>query len=125
MTLLEAAIAMTIVGLVAVAALGEFASEIRAAGRAAGARVLQALVRDRLASLKIAPDDALTHLPDSLAQGVFPPPFSDYRWTAALTPDRGFAGLYHAEIVVRSPQGELALAARIYKTPPRHRAALP
>lgn len=118
-TLLEATIAMAIVGLIAVATLGEFATEVRVGGKAVDARVLQALARDRLSALLIAPTDLLVRLPDSLATGVFPPPFADHRWRAEVRPDRRVDGLFNLRVLVNSTRGEVALETRTFRAPAR------
>jgi len=115
LTLLEATIAMAIVGLVAVTVLSEFATEVRVGGKSAEARVLQALAQDRLSALLIAPTDFLIRLPDSLAAGAFPSPFGDHRWSAIVKPDRNIEGLLEARVVVRSSRGEVSLATRIFR----------
>src|SRR5688572_2545315 len=101
-TLLEATIAMAIVGLIAVATLGEFATEVRVGSKAVDARVLQALARDRLSALLLAPTDLLSRLPDSLAKGAFPVPFADHRWSAEVRRDRRIDGLFDLRVVVQS-----------------------
>jgi hypothetical protein len=106
---------MAIVGLVAVATLSEFATEVRAGSRAAEARVLLALAQDRLSALLIAPTDLLRRLPDSLAAGAFPRPFGGHRWEASVRLDRDVEGLFEARVVVRSVRGEFAHATRIFR----------
>jgi hypothetical protein len=116
-TLLEATIAMTIVGLIAVATLGEFATELRVGAKAAGALGLEALARDRVAALQITPTEMLAHLPDSLSKGTFPSPFSDHDWTVDLKTDRNTVGLIDVQVHVRSPRGQFRVATRFFRPP--------
>jgi hypothetical protein len=109
---------MAMIGLVAVASLGEFASELRAGSRAVEARVLQALTEDRQSALSLVPAEVLARLPDSLSAGVFPAPFSDYRWSADARSHREIQGLFDINIVISSKKGELALATRIFRPAP-------
>ena len=68
-TLLEAAVAMMIIGIASIGTLGAFAADLRAA--------------DRLSALEIA--GSWNHsVPDSLAHGRFAPPFDAYSWTASV-----------------------------------------
>jgi hypothetical protein len=118
-TLLEATIAMTIVGLIAVATLGEFATELRVGGRAVDARVLDALARDRLSRLLVTPGATLTRLPDSLSKGTFAAPFSDHHWVATVKADRSIEGLLELQVLVRSPDAEFAVTTKLFRPPPR------
>ena len=115
MTLLEAVVAMAIVGLVAVATLEGFSTEIRTGSKATEARVLEALARDRLASLQIAPLELLVRLPDSLARGAFPEPFRSHTWTASVRADRNLPSLLEASVLVRSRTGEIWLTTRLFR----------
>jgi type II secretory pathway pseudopilin PulG len=124
MTLLEATIAMVVIGLMAVAALGEFAAELRTGARSGDARVLHALAEDRLSALRVAPAEVLTHLPDSLSQGWFPPPFAEHRWIATVKPDRTLEGLYEVTVVIRAPSAQFAVSTRSFRVPPSPRGLL-
>jgi type II secretory pathway pseudopilin PulG len=124
MTLLEATIAMVVIGLMAVAALGEFAAELRTGTRSVDARVLHALAEDRLSALRVAPAVVLTRLPDSLSQGWFPPPFGEHRWTATVKPDRILEGLYEVTVAIRAPNAQFAVSTRLFRVPPSPRGLL-
>ena len=118
-TLLEATIAMAIVGLIAVATLSEFSTELRVGAKSTDARVMEALARDRLSALRVTPTELLERLPDSLSQGTFAAPFSDHDWSVDLTPDRNVAGLLDVQIQVRSPRGQFTVATRLFRPRPR------
>src|SRR5918999_2456349 len=83
-TLLEAAVAMAIVGVIALAALGAYAAELRAADKARQALPAVSLAEERLAAIDLTGARELRSLPDSLARGRFPAPFEQYEWTATV-----------------------------------------
>lgn len=118
-TLLEATIAMAIVGLVAVVALSEFSTEVRVSAKASESRVLQALAQDRLTALQLAPPEVLHRLPDSLKTGKYAPPFQAYSWQATVRPVRSVESLLDASITVVSKTGQLTVATRFHRPLPR------
>jgi type II secretory pathway pseudopilin PulG len=81
-TLLEAAVAMSIIALVGIGALAAFGADLRAAGHAQQALPGASLARERMAVLELAEPQTLRMLPDSLTHGTFGAPFSAYAWTA-------------------------------------------
>jgi type II secretion system protein I len=117
-TLLEAAVAMTIVGLVAAAALGAFGAELRAAARAQEALPAAALAEERLARLDLIDVRQFTALPESLATGRFDAPFSGYEWRASLAPVANEMSLYEMTVVVQWSSGSFTLARRRFRPPP-------
>ena len=124
-TLLEATIAMSIVGLVAVVALGEFSTELRVGVKAAEARLLQALAQDRVSALQVAPPEILYRVPDSLKTGAFPAPFDEYSWNVSIQPVRAVEGLAEARITVASKSSELTLTTRLFRPMPRTKQRRP
>jgi hypothetical protein len=100
-TLLEAVVAVTIVGLAAVSSLAAFGAELRAGGRAQRALELEALADEALARIRLLPVASLVSLPDSLRSGYFAPPFETYHWMSLVSPVIGEPGLYDVSIVVR------------------------
>jgi prepilin-type N-terminal cleavage/methylation domain-containing protein len=117
-TLIEATIAMAIVGLVAVATLSEFAAELRVSGTSVEVRVRQALVRDRISMMTLVNSDELRRVPDSLATGKFPRPFHDYQWSTRVEPNRHVDGLFEVTVTVRSSNGETSLTTRLFRPLP-------
>jgi type II secretory pathway pseudopilin PulG len=117
--MLEAVVALAIVGVAGVAALEAAGSEFRAAARAQAAYVGAALAADRLAALTLARADELTSLADSLARGTFPPPFAAYTWTASVRAAFGEPDLYEVAIAVRGTDLDYAVATRLYRPAPR------
>src|SRR5215217_6870753 len=77
-TLLEAVVALAIVGTIAIAVLGSFGAELRTASRVRDALPAVTLAEEQLARLSSADAATLAMLPDSLARGEFIAPFADY-----------------------------------------------
>ena len=117
-TLIEAALAVVIVGLAAVAVLGAFGAELRTGARARRALESRALAEQRLAALQLTPGLLLDRLPDSLAIGRFDRPFDAYSWKATSRLARSDEFLYDLTVQVAWNDGELSLESRIYRPPP-------
>jgi prepilin-type N-terminal cleavage/methylation domain-containing protein len=114
-TLLEAAVAMTIVGLVGAGALGAVAADLRAGARAQRLLPAAAFAQERMAILDLADPHALRMLPDSLAHGTLPKPFEDYSWRATVKEVRGEPTLVELAVQVEWPEGSYALSERRYR----------
>jgi prepilin-type N-terminal cleavage/methylation domain-containing protein len=117
-TILEAVVALAIVGLAGVSALEAVGGELRAAQRAADAYVTSALAQDRLAAVGLLASRDFAHLPDSLARGVFAPPFAAYRWTATAEPVSGERELYEVTVSIAGDRSTHALTTRMYRPVP-------
>jgi len=117
-TILEAVVALAIVGLSGVAALEAVAGETRSIDRAREAYTLSALAQDRLAVVTILAPEDLNPLPDSLARGAFPKPFNGYRWTTSLEPISGQRDLYDVSVAVTGARSDYRVTARIYRPRP-------
>lgn len=115
--LLEAVIALAIVGIASTAMLAAIAGEMRTAAHLRELLRAQALGEQRLALVELLPADALLRLPDSVARGRFPAPFADYRWSASSMSARGVPGLFDLEVRITWPDGDLRLATRAYRVP--------
>lgn len=115
--LLEAAVALLIIGLTAGAVLELRGAQLRALQRTPGMLAAVALAQDRLAAVRLLDPEQLSHVPDSLARGRFAPPFSDYRWRASISRS-GIESLYDARVEVTWSDGAFALASRIYAPSP-------
>ena len=116
-SLLEAVVALAIVGVTAVAALGSVGAEIRAAEDARIALEAEALAVQQLALIEILTGEDLQRLPDSLARGRFDPPFERYRWTASTTPVLGEEGLTAVQVDVEWSSGSFPLRTLLYRRP--------
>jgi prepilin-type N-terminal cleavage/methylation domain-containing protein len=117
-SLLEAVVALAIVGLAAVAALGAFAMELRTAGQAARALEGQALAESRLAAVRLLQRSELEPLADSLRNGRFPAPLQEYQWQASSerVPDR--EDLFQVVVAVHWTEGAYSLGTRLYRPRP-------
>ena len=78
--LMEAVVALAIIGIVAIALLATTAAQVRTADKAALLLTARTLADERMATLRMLSYDDLRALPDSLAAGEFPAPFDDYSW---------------------------------------------
>lgn len=125
-TILEAAVAVTIVGLAAVASLAAFGAELGAGDRARAALEVDALLEEANSSTRVLPVSVLLSLPDSLRAGNFDPPFERYRWNRLVRIVPGTPGLFEAtvSVVLRNEgsaqtgpggAGQRALTTRLYR----------
>ena len=121
--LLEAVVALLIVGLCAAAALELFASHLRAADRGPARLTAAALAEDRLAAVRLLEPVQLQRLPRSLAQGRFAPPLEQYRWRATVTP-ASERDLYDLRVEIAWPHGVFTLATREVVPSPPNRGGL-
>lgn len=111
-TLLEAVVALAIIGSTAVGVLGAFSANLRAADRARIALAASTLARTRLARLEIATARELASLPDSLARGTFAPPLERFHWSASSLAVLGEPDLYDLRVRVSWADGESELRTR-------------
>lgn len=109
--LLEAVVALVVVGLCAAAALELFASHLRAAALGPERLTVAALAQDRVTAIRLLEPRQLRHLPDSIARGQFPAPFAGYRWRAAVAPSME-DDLYDIRVDISGPDGTYAISGR-------------
>ena len=116
-TLLEAAVAMMIIGVISAGALSAFAADLRAADQAQRLLPAAALAQDRLAVLETTSlaDDVLA---DSLTRGRFAAPFDDYTWTASARSLLSLPGLIELKVDVSWSRGSFALTERRFEPHP-------
>ncbi len=117
-TLLEAVIALAIIGAAVVGVLGAFVGDVRAAERARAALTVSTLARSRLARLEIATATELATLPDSLAHGAFDTPFAGFLWNATSRAVPGEPDLYDLRVSVSWDDGHSELRSRRYRPVP-------
>ena len=103
--LLEAVVALAIIGLVAIGLLSATGAQMRTASKATVLLTARALAEDRLAALHLLDWEALNDVPDSLEAGAFAAPFEAFSWTIRVEPMEDEYDLFGAEIVV-SGDGE-------------------
>jgi Tfp pilus assembly protein PilV len=119
-TLLEAAVALAMIGAVSVAALAAFAAEMRTTEAARQALPAAFLARQRMAALELtATSTAMgsAAIPDSVAHGRFPVPFEAYAWSATVAATHENPSLYDATVDVTWDGGDFTLRTRLYKPP--------
>ncbi|MGH7517993.1 MAG: type II secretion system protein [Gemmatimonadales bacterium] len=120
-SLLEAVVALAIVGLAAVASTEAVAAHLRAAERTVTALEQEALVQDRLARTRLLAAEELAHLPDSMAGGKFEVPWDEVAWRAASEADRSRPGLFQVTVEIGSGASQRRIETRVYRprTTPR------
>jgi len=111
--LLEAAVALVVVGLIAGSSLALYGAGMRAAAREPRLLAATALAQDRLAAVRLLEPEQLRHLPDSVSHGRFGAPFADYRWQAVVAHSADI-DLYDVRVEVRWSDGVFVLATRVY-----------
>ncbi len=114
-TLLEAAVAMAIIGIVSVGALSAFGANLRAADRARQMLPAASLAEEKMAQLELVDGRVLRMLPDSMAHGSFAAPFASYAWKAQAAEVRGETSLVEITIRITWPEGSYAIARRHYR----------
>lgn len=118
-TLLEAVVALAILGVAVVAVLGAFAGDLRATERVRRTLVAEVLAEQRLATLRLLGAAELASVPDSLRHGTFAAPLNDYRWTMDASRVRNEDGLFEFHVRIEWPRGAYVLASRGYAPPER------
>ncbi|MEP6622284.1 MAG: type II secretion system protein [bacterium] len=115
-TLLEAIVALAIIGLVCVGVLGAYATALRADVIAADRLPLSALAVERLAAVDL---DAgtLDRLPDSLSHGAFEVPYAGATWDVETRRVEQHQGLFDVIVRVRDGSDLFTLRTRRYRTP--------
>jgi type II secretory pathway pseudopilin PulG len=98
--LLEAVVALAIIGIFAIGLLAATAQQERTSNKAQTLLTARALAEDRMTALQILDYDVLSDIPDSLKKGRFPEPFTQFEWTASVTPIKDEYDLFDAVVVV-------------------------
>jgi len=113
--LLEAVVALAILGVASIVLLQVRSQQIRVATQARELLTAQALAEDRLAALRLLDFDVLSDPPDSLMEGRFPPPFQGYSWTAAVDLMEDEYDLFGLEVVVEGPAERFPLRTLVHR----------
>ena len=111
--LLEAAVALLVIGLVAGAALELHSMQLRAALRGPQLVAAVTLAQDRLAAVRLLEPVQLARIPDTLSRGRFGAPYAGFRWQTSVTRSRE-DDLYDVRVDVMWSDGSIGLASRIY-----------
>lgn len=114
-TLLEAVVALAIVGLALVPLMGSIGTGVREQAKLRGHLDAVALAESRMSELALLPPDSIPAY-EQPRGGWFPEPFGDYRWSAVLRRDRRSAALVRGAVVVRWKDGEYSLETVFHRT---------
>ncbi|WP_420130508.1 type IV pilus modification PilV family protein [Longimicrobium sp.] len=114
-TLVEALVALVIVGLALVPLMRSIGMGVREQGRLRGHLDAVSLAEWRMSELALVPPDSIRAYVRP-RQGWFPEPFGDYRWSAVLRQDERFAALVHGAVLVRWKDGEYSLETVFHRT---------
>lgn len=112
-TLIEAAAAMAIVGVVVVAWMAAVAAQISSVSRASETLTAAALAQDRLSAVRLWLPEGEGRLPDSLRSGRFDAPLEAFAWTAEVEPTTRERSLRDVAVTVRWSDGRETLRTRI------------
>lgn len=115
--MLEAIVALAIVGLVCVSVLGAFGATARADVVAAERLPLAALAVERLAVVDLSPAP-FDQLPDSLARGSFDAPYATATWSVSTRRVPQREHLYSVDVTVRDGSDAFTLHTRRFRRPP-------
>lgn len=113
--LLEAVVALAILGVSSIVLLQVRAQQIRVATQARELLTAQALAEDRLAALRVLDFDLLANPPDSLMAGAFPPPFHEFSWTARVALMEDEYDLFGVEVEVLGPAERFPLRTLLHR----------
>lgn len=114
--MLEAIVALAIVGLVCVGVLGAYGAAIRADVTAADRIPLASLAVERMAAVDLS-TGSLQRLPDSLARGTFAAPYASAAWETDTRRVDQTDGLYDVIVRVRDGSDLFTLRTRRYRAP--------
>jgi type II secretory pathway pseudopilin PulG len=117
-SLLEAVVAVTIVGMTAISALEAVGSDMRTAERSRRAIEVEALATSRLQFMNLLTDQELQSLADSVSKGTFPAPLNEYSWKTTSAPLSEQAGVYVVHVTIDWPSGSYVVRTYAYRRPP-------
>jgi hypothetical protein len=114
--MLEAIVALAIVGLVCVGVLGAYGAAIRADITAADRLPLASLAVERMTAVDLS-TGSLARLPDSLAHGTFSAPYASVVWDTETRRVEQTEGLFDVTVRVRDGNDLFTLRTRRYRAP--------
>lgn len=117
-SLLEAVVAIAIVGITSVSALEAVGGDLRTADRSRHAMEAEALATSRLDFLQLYGYNQIQALPDSVKSGKFAAPLDDYSWTTAATPVSDQPGLFDVRVTINWTEGSYAVKTYVFRSPP-------
>lgn len=113
-TLLEALVALVLVGTVVAGTLSLVGATLRGASMVAAHARAVTLADARMSALTLVPAESIPYY-RRLREGAFAPPFEDYRWRARLVRGRVSPALLRATVAVTWHDGEYALATELFR----------
>jgi prepilin-type N-terminal cleavage/methylation domain-containing protein len=113
-TLLEALVALVILGSAVSAALAAFGGGLRAAAAVHAHATGVRLAESRLNELALLPTDSLVYYADQ-REGRFPAPVDGFGWRARVTRVSGTEGLLRAVVVVTWTDGDYRLTTEYFR----------
>lgn len=116
--LLEAVVALAILGVASIVLLQVRAQQIRVANQARELLTAQALAEDRISALRMLDYILLDDPPDSLLEGVFPPPFEEFTWTAQVELMEDEYDLFGVQVEVLGPAERFPLRTLLHRARP-------
>ncbi len=113
--LLEAVVALAILGVASIVLLQVRAQQIRVASQAHELLTAQALAEDRISAIRMLDYELLADPPDSLMEGVFPPPFEEFTWRADIALMEDEYDLFGVEVEVVGPAERFPLRTLVHR----------
>ncbi len=113
--LLEAVVALAILGVASIVLLQVRAQQIRVATQARELLTAQALAEDRISAIRMLDYELLADPPDSLMAGAFPPPFEDFSWNASVALMEDEYDLFGVEVEVLGPAERFPLRTLMHR----------
>jgi hypothetical protein len=113
--LLEAVVALAILGVASIVLLQVRAQQIRVATQARELLTAQALAEDRISAIRMLDYELLADPPDSLMEGVFPPPFEAFSWNAQVALMEDEYDLFGVEVEVLGPAERFPLRTLMHR----------
>jgi type II secretory pathway pseudopilin PulG len=116
--LLEAVVALAILGVASIVLLQVRAQQIRVATQARELLTAQALAEDRISAVRMLDYQLLADPPDSLMSGIFPPPFQEFSWSTQVALMEDEYDLFGVEVEVLGPAERFPLRTLIHRPRP-------
>jgi len=113
--LLEAVVALAILGMASIVLLQVRAQQIRVATQARELLTAQALAEDRISAIRMLDYELLADPPDSLMAGVFPDPFEAFSWQAQIALMEDEYDLFGVEVEVLGPAERFPLRTLMHR----------
>jgi type II secretory pathway pseudopilin PulG len=116
--LLEAVVALAIIGIFAISLLAATGAQVRTSTKQETLLTARALAEDRLMAVRILDYEDLQKLPDSLKAGVFPEPFQEFSWTTTVAPVKDEYDLFDVQIKVSARGDDYQLRTLLHNPRP-------